>query len=180
MIDFLINLPFPLPLLGAIFAIVVLLLIAVHIYEYFQIWNSARHLKSELYKTNRTLSLKEVKERIARKEGIILVEAPTIGWDVDRVWWSSRTDFVPFMDRDEDDPSVLADEIENYNRFLDPVTGTACLVDGFVFSQNVRKYLLKHFHSKDCVFIRSGMIFYEKDIEELNSAGEDQRVKRIS
>lgn len=145
---------------SAIVGLGALLVVAVHVYAYSAIWISSRKLRAELCQRHRTLSLDEAKQRIARNEGIILVDAPTLGWNVSRVWWSPRTDFVPRAD--QEDEVVSKADPENHSRFIDVSTGEASLVDGFVITQRLKKYLKRHFELDDCAFVFTGGVLFDQ------------------
>jgi hypothetical protein len=151
-----------------IFAVVLglpaILFVAIHVYSYSAIWISTCKFRAELRQRHRTLSRNEAKQRVARNEGIILVDAPTLGWNISRVWWSPRTDFITRSGQTEKDRLVSKEDVENHNRFIDVSTGSACLVDGFVITQRLKKYLKRHFGLDGCAFIFTGGVLFEKHL----------------
>jgi hypothetical protein len=156
---------------GAIVGIVTFLFVAVHVYAYSVIWISTRKLRVELRQRHRTLSRNEAKQRIARKEGILLVDAPTLGWNVSRVWWSPRTDFIPGREKSVKDEVVSKEDVENYGRFIDVSTGAASLVDGFVITQRLKANLKRHFGVDDCAFIYTGGVLFDQQLRNRNGNG---------
>jgi hypothetical protein len=149
-------------IIGVLAGLAALLIIAIHVYAYSFIWLSACQLRRELRRHQRTVSRTEAQQRITRHEGIILVDAPSIGWNVTRIWWSPETDFVPPSKQTDQDSLASPADIENHRRFIDMTTGTASLVEGLVFSQRTGKYLKKHFGLDDCPFIFTGGVVLEQ------------------
>jgi len=151
-------------IIAVIVGLAVILFFAVHVYAYSTIWISTRKFRAELRQRHRTLSRDEAKQRIARNEGIILVDAPTLGWNVSRVWWSPRTDFIPRAEQSENDELVSKEDVENHGRFIDVSTGAASLVDGFVITQRLKTYLKRHFGLDDCAFIFTGGVLFDQQL----------------
>jgi hypothetical protein len=99
---------------------------------------------------------------------MVIVDAPTLGWNVSRVWWSPVVDFIP---RPKSwDKTILCprEDIINYSKFIDQTVGVAKLVDAFVFTQRVKAYLKKHFGSVNCCFIFTGGVLYEQSMKKTN------------
>lgn len=151
--------------IAAICGLGVLLMVALHVWVYSAIWISSRRLRVELHRRQRTISRKEVRQRIEKNEGIILCEAPTMGWNVVRLWWSPSADFVPRRELDEREELVLKDDIENHRRYIDLDTGSAYLVDGFVFTQLAKRYLKKHFGKEEAPFIFTGAVLFAQAVK---------------
>lgn len=141
---------------GCLIALLVALFVGVHLYAYGCILFDSFRLRRSLRAKNRVLSLREAKARIKQKQGMIIVDAPTLGWNVSRVWWSPTTDFVSRPDSWSKDTLCPAEDLINYERFIEPSSGIAVLVDGFVFNQRVKGYLKRHFGFDDCGFVFSG------------------------
>jgi hypothetical protein len=143
------------------------LFIGVHLYAYAWIWIDGLKLRKQLQKAQRTLTLSEAKEKIRKNEGMILVDAPTLGWNVSRIWWSPHADLLPSDPNDNSEEICSKADIENYSRFIDPVTGTASLVDSFVFTQRAKIYLKKHFGlGEDCPFIFTGGVLFQQRLKK--------------
>jgi hypothetical protein len=156
--------------LGCLIALAVVLFVGIHLYSYGLILFDSLRLQRLLRTKNRVLSLSETKERIKRKQGMIIVDAPTLGWNVSRVWWSPATDFASRPDFWSKDSFCPDEDIVNYRRFIEPSSGAALLVDGFVFTQRVRKYLKRHFGSDNCGFIFSGGVLTQLAMDKKQTA----------
>jgi hypothetical protein len=152
--------------LGCLIAMVVVLFIGVHLYAYGCILFDSLRLKRLLRAKNRILSLDEAKARIKQKHGMVIVDAPTLGWNVSRVWWSPTTDYVPRPESWNNDSLCPDEDITNYKTFIEPSSGRALLVDGFVFTQRVKGYLKRHFGSDDCGFVFSGGALMQTEINK--------------
>jgi hypothetical protein len=149
----------PILILGALAA---LAFIGVHLYTYGWLWLDGVRLRRSLAKQGRTLELREASENIRRNEGMVIVDAPTLGWNVSRVWWSPVVDFVPRPDSWQNDRLCPPEDLLNYKRFIDPSSGLAKLVDGFVFTQRVRTFLRDNFGVSACCFVHSGAVLTEE------------------
>jgi hypothetical protein len=152
--------------LGCLIALAVVLFIGVHLYAYGCILFDSLRLKRLLRAKNRVLSLDEAKERIKQKHGMMIVDAPTLGWNVSRVWWSPVTDYVPRPESWSNDSLCPDEDMTNYKTLIDPSSGRALLVDGFVFTQKVKGYLKRHFGSDDCVFVFSGGVLFQAELNK--------------
>ena len=114
------------------------------------------------------MSRNDAKERIERNEGIILGDAPTIGWNVVRIWWSPSADFLKGVEPENIEEMASKEDIENHRRYIDLNSGTAYLVDGFVFTQRARRYLKKNFGISDAPFIPTGAVLFEISLKRKN------------
>ena len=141
---------------SCLIALVVVLFFGVHLYAYGWILFDSLRLQPLLRTKQRVLSLGEAKKKIKQRQGMIIVDAPTLGWNVSRVWWSPTTDFVSRPDSWSKDTLCPAEDLINYKRFIEPSSGVASLVDGFVITQRVRNYLQRQFGSDACGFVFSG------------------------
>jgi hypothetical protein len=112
------------------------------------------------------MSLAEAKNKILKGEGMILVEGPTLGWNIARIWWSPRTDFLPRTGKIEKDAFCYKEDPENYVRFIDSSTGIACLVDSFVWGPRTKIYLKKHFGFEECPYVFTGGVFAQRALTE--------------
>ena len=147
-------------------ALAVVLFIGVHLYAYGCILLDSIRLKRMLRANNRVLSLDEVKERLKKKQGMIIVDAPTLGWNVSRVWRSPTTDFVSRPDSWSNDTLCPAEDLINHQRFIESSSGVALLVDGFVFTQRVKRFLNTQFGSEACGFVFTGGVLAQRGINE--------------
>jgi len=147
-------------------ALVVALFVGVHLHAYGCIYLDSLRLRRLLRTKNRVLSLSEAKEKTKQKQGMIVVDAPTLGWNVSRVWWSPKTDFVPRPDTWSSDRLCPDEDRTNYEKFIEPSCGAAFLVDGFVISQRVKSFLKRHFGSADCGFVFSGGVLNQAAIDK--------------
>ena len=149
---------------AGVFTIGVVVVIAVHLYAYCGIWLEGVRLRRSLTRQRRTLNLSEAREKMKQKEGMIIVDAPTLGWNVSRVWWSPAVDFVPRPTSWPGDSLCPREDFLNYKRFIDPSSGIAKLVVGFVITQRVEKLLRRHFGTSGCGFVFSGGVLTEEQI----------------
>ena len=122
---------------GCLIALVILVFVGLHLYAYGWIFFDGLKLRRLLRTQNRLLSLSEAKEKIKQKKGMIIVDAPTLGWNVSRVWWSPTNDFVLRPATWGNDRMCPVEDIQNYNKFVEPSTGIASLIDGFIFTQKI-------------------------------------------
>lgn len=136
----------------------------IQIYMYLWLLRDGFRLRKTLEKNNRTISLGEAAEKIRRNEGIIIADAPTLGWNVSRIWWSSDTEFLPRTIKSEEDEFFPPEDPVNYDRFIDPMTGCAKLVSSFVFTQKVKDFLMKHFNMKECPYIFTGGVLFKRNV----------------
>ena len=99
----------------------------------------------------------------------MLMDAPTLGWNVCRIWWAPTTDFVAgpvWANRDE----IVSDaDVVNHGRFIDESTGSASLVDGFVMSRRPNEYLKRHFGLDDCAFVFTGAVLTDQYLKNRKS-----------
>jgi hypothetical protein len=151
--------------LAAILIIGALAFIGVHLYAYGSIWVDSQHVRRCLAKQGRTLELREAQEKIRRKEGMIIVDAPTLGWNVSRVWWSPVVDFVSRPDSWPGDHLCPREDFVNYKKFIDPSSGVAKLVAGFVITQRAETFLRRHFGTPACGFVFSGGVLTEEHMK---------------
>ncbi|TAL01526.1 MAG: hypothetical protein EPO07_08255 [Verrucomicrobia bacterium] len=152
--------------LGCLIALAIVLFVGVHLYAYGCIFFDSLRLRRLLRTKNRILSLREAKGKIKQKQGMIIVDAPTLGWNVSRVWWSPRTDFVLRPDSWNKDQLCPDEDMTNYKTFIEPSSGVALLVDGFVFTQRVKSFLKRHFGSSDCGFVFSAGVLTQAAIDK--------------
>lgn len=147
--------------LGVLIGLAIILFIAVHIYSYGSILFDGLRLRRKLLKNGRVLSLAVAKENIRQNRGIIIVDAPTLGWNVSRIWWAPGMDFTPRPESWSEGFCPPEDPI-NYRKFIDPSSGSAMLVVGFVFTQRVEDFLKKHFGPGHDKFIFSAGVLHEE------------------
>jgi hypothetical protein len=95
---------------------------------------------------------------------MIIVDAPTLGWNVSRVWWSPVLDFVSRPDSWHGDRLCPPEDTFNYKRFIDPSAGVAKLVDSFVFTQRVERFVARHFGTSRPAFVFSAGVIAEEHI----------------
>jgi len=164
-------------ILICLIALPIVLLIGIHIYAYCSIFADSFRLRNSLRKQNRVLSLKEAKGKARQKKGMIIVDAPTLGWNVNRVWWSPFTDYVPYPESYNKEKLCSDEEMVNFRKFIEPTGGVASLVDGFLFTQRTRKYLNRHFGSDECLFVRSGAALTQEKMDNLQAIKGVARVK---
>lgn len=143
----------------------ILAFVGLHLYVYAWIWLDGARLRRSLKRQDRTLTLKEVRGRIRSGEGMIIVDAPTLGWNVLRVWWSPVRDFVPRPDSWQGDRLCRPEDEANYRRLIDPSAGVAKLVDSFVFTQRAERFVARHFGTSRPGFVFSAGVVAEEGLK---------------
>ncbi len=151
---------------GCLVALLVVLFVGVQLYAYGWLLLDNLRLGRRLRAQHRVRSLDEAKERIKLKLGIVIVDDPSLGWNISRVWWSPTTDFEPRPESWSKDLLCPDEDITNYDKFIEPSSGTALLVDGFVFSQRIRAYLKQHFGSDKFGYVFSGGVLNQAALEK--------------
>ncbi len=154
--------------IGIIVSLGVAAFVAVHLYAYGTLILDSRRLRSRLSKQDRVLSLTDAKKKINSNQGSIIVDAPTLGWNVSRIWWSPMTDIALRTCKTEEDEFFPPEDAINYDRFIDERTGIACLVNGFVFTQSVSRFLKHHFGITDCPYIFTGGVLFQRKLDKQN------------
>lgn len=147
---------------AVIFGVGVLAVLGLHLYVYGWIWLDSARLRRSLGRQGRTLALSEARDRIRQEQGMIIVDAPTLGWNVSRVWWSPVMDFATRPNSWQGDRLCPPEDTLNYKRFIAPSSGVAKLVDGFVFTQRVERFVARHFGSKPGFVFSAGVIAEER------------------
>ncbi len=148
-------------IVGILIALGVAVFVGVHVYAYGLILSGGIQLKRKLKKRGRTLSVHEAKKLIDDGEGCIFAEAPTIGWNVNRVWWSPEKKINEPDERKRDEELCTEEDQANYDRFIKLKSGSAKLISVFVFMQRCPKYLFRHFGFDTCPVIWSGAVHFE-------------------
>jgi len=151
---------------GCLVALLVVLFVGVQLYAYGWLLFDSLRLRRRLRAKHRVLSLDEAKERIKSKQGMVIVDDPSLGWNVSRVWWSPTTDWVPRPESWSKDLLCPAEDIINYGKFIEPSSGTALLVDGFVFSQRISGYVKQHFASDNFGYVFSGGVLNQAAMDK--------------
>ncbi|MFI4910994.1 MAG: hypothetical protein ACIAQZ_04950 [Sedimentisphaeraceae bacterium JB056] len=164
------------PIFGWLFlgyiGLILLIFFGGQIYVYLSLYVKGLLLKKRLSKNNRTISLNNVKQKISQGQGCIIVESPTLGWNVNRLWWCSDNK-IPVDEEGErgvdlqifDGLCTIVD-CENYDKYISEETGTAKLFDVFIFSQRTEKCLIKHFGQSTEYYIPTGFVRVYRKIEE--------------
>jgi hypothetical protein len=66
-----------------------------------------------------------------------------------------------------DDEKLCPDEDHHhFDQLIDPTQGVAKLICPFVFTQRTRAYLRRHFGSDHCLFVFTGGVHFEREIEK--------------
>jgi hypothetical protein len=144
---------------GIIGAVGLGLFLVVPVYVYLDLWFAGLRRRRQLAAKGRQMSLAQAKELISRGEGSILVDFPTLGWRVARVWWSSEKPLVPSEALGDDCPCSDEDHM-NYNRLIHPDTGVAKIVCPFIFIQRLEAFLKGHFGLSEYVRVYSGEVLF--------------------
>jgi hypothetical protein len=155
--------------LGILILVPLIFIIGIMVFSYAAIYLNSLRLWRLLRLKNRVLSLADAREKIKQKQGMIIVEAPTRGWNVVRVWWSPTTDFVPRPSSWSKDLICPVEDKINYEKFTEPSSGVALLVDGFVIMQGAKRFSKRHFGIVDPGFIFSGGVLFQMHQEKKRS-----------
>jgi hypothetical protein len=151
--------------LAAILIIGAVVFIGIQVWAYGGIWLNGLRLRRSLAGQGRTIELREAAEKIRQKEGMIIVDAPTLGWNVSRVWWSPAVDFVPRPASWNEDHLCPHEDFLNYKKFIDPCSGVAKLVASFVIDQRLEGFLKRHFGTSASAFVFTGGVLTEEQHE---------------
>ena len=151
---------------GCLIMLPVVAIVGIHIYAYGWILFDGLRLRRLLRAQNRLLSLSDAKRKIKQGQGIIILDAPTLGWNVCRVWWSPTKDFVSSPKASSNDRWCAEEDIINYNKFIEPTSGSAMLIVFFVFTQRTKKFLKRHFGSSDCGFVFTGGVLTQLQMDK--------------
>jgi hypothetical protein len=152
-------------ILGVLIALAVAFVVGLHLYVYGVILFSGLRLRQSLRPKNRVLSLSEAKGKMEQRQGMIIVDAPTLGWNVSRVWWSPTDDFASRPSSWNNDRLCPEEDIINYNRFIEPSSGTAKLIDGFVFTHRVESFLERNFGTSESGFVFLGGVLTQLGLD---------------
>ncbi len=153
-------------IISIVFALGIVALISVHVVAYLELFASGIMLKRKLSLAGRTVTPQEARSLIAHGEGCIVVDAPTLGWNVSRVWWAPWYPLPsPSLDEDRDHICTREDE-ENYEALIDPETGVAKMICPFLFSQQLRPYLKRKFGLDECPLIFTGGVMFQRALEK--------------
>ncbi len=126
----------------AIVALILLAFLVLHIYVYGGLWVHGLLLRRRLRQCGRVMSRAQAQERIEKGEGTILVEYPTMGWNVARIWWSAETEWEDQHEAPESHRFATPTDHLYYDRFVSEETGEALLVSGYVWTQFLPKRLV--------------------------------------
>lgn len=153
-------------IIGILFALGVLAFIGVQVLAYLELFASGIMLKRKLLRDGRTVTTQEALSLIEQGEGCIIVDVPTLGWNVSRVWWAPWQP-LPSPPLDEGSDQVCSQEDQkNYEGLIDPVTGAAKMICPFVFSDKLRPYLNRKFGIEECPLIFTGGVKFQRAIEK--------------
>ena len=153
-------------IISILFALGFVAIIGVQVVAYLELFASGIMLKRKLSLAGRTVTPHEARSLIAQGEGCIVVDAPTLGWNVYRVWWSPWHPLPsPPMDEDSDHVCTREDE-ENYEALIDPEIGVAKMICPFLFSQRLRPYLNRTFGLEECPLIFTGGVMFQRALEK--------------
>jgi hypothetical protein len=168
-------------LLCILIGILAALVLGIHLYAYIYIYLSNRSLRKQLALRGRVMTLAQAKKKIQENQGMIVVDNPTLGWNVNRVWWSPTietstatseacNEFIrPNQTKENHDDlsfPISKQTEENYDKLIDPSLGCASLITGFVFTQRTKAYLKRHFDLSDCLYIFTGGVKFVRKLRE--------------
>lgn len=139
--------------------------IVLHLWVYSALYIDGHRLRRAFSKNGRVISLAQAKENFKKKCGMIVVDAPTIGWNVYRVWWSPSSNIISRPDSWSKSRLCPDEDVVNYKNQIEPTSGVALLVDAFVFAQRLERYLKMNFGSVDCGFVPTGCVLTQLDMD---------------
>jgi len=156
---------------GALVLVVIAaFVIWAYAYTYMGLYRQGRRLMRSLRKQDRTISPEAAAQRYGRGEGIVIVEGPTLGWPIYRIWWSVDCAFLPQGTERVGDDFCAREDHMNYARFVDPDKGSAMLICPFVSGRRMKAYLNKHFGIvEDPFFIYTGGVLASREMRSLTS-----------
>jgi hypothetical protein len=159
---------------AALLGIAALLIIGLHLWMYIGLWLHGRALRRRLSRSGRTLTIEEAKSLLEQGEGSIVIDAPTLGWNVSRVWWAPSGLIVPRPEHWEGDRTCPPEDDLNFRRLIDYETGIAKLISPFLITQRTQGFLKRYFGLDSCGFIFSGGVEFERSLklrQEAQQAG---------
>ena len=124
--------------------VILLFFLGFHLYIYGGIFWGGMRLRKLLSKNGRVITLKEAKKKVSQSEGTIIVEAPTLGCNVNRLWWSPDVDIKNNKEFLGDQQDYIHEACENYDKYISEETGSAKLFDVFVLNHIDMAVGLRH------------------------------------
>lgn len=159
-----------------IFGILLALFMGIHIYSYGGIYLDGIKLKRILKKKSRLMMLDQAKQEMSQGHGSIIIELPTLGWNVVRLWWSPDDTVLQSDIEPSNDDLVTDVDCKNYDNYISEESGIAKLVDVFIILQRHKEYLIRNFGHCNCFYIFSAGVALKrmnvKSLEEEGRSGE--------
>lgn len=174
LIAFLIFLGFAVPLFGigilVFIGVILLLFFGIQAYVYFTIYWMGIKFRRTLKEHNRVTTLEDAKRKYSEGQGTIIIEAPTAGWNVNRLWWCPDSEITKSKyDFEDDYEDFIAEACENYDKYISEKAGIAKLFDIYVISQRTEKYLTEHFGHCDFCFVPSAIVWVHRKSKGVES-----------
>ena len=149
---------------AVLLGIAALMIIGLHLWVYVGLWLHGRALRRRLSRCGRVLSIEEAKSLLERGKGSIVIDAPTLGWNVSRVWWAPSGLVVPRPEHWEGDRTCPPEDEINFRSLIDSDTGIAKLITPFLVTQRTHGFLKRHFGLDSCGFIFTGGVDFERSL----------------
>ena len=150
---------------AVLLGVAALLIIGLHLWVYVGLWFHGRALRRRLSKCGRALSIEEAKFLLERGQGSIVIDAPTLGWNVCRVWWAPSGLVVPRPEHWEGNRTCPPEDEINFERLIDSDSGNAKLISPFLITQRTHGFLKRHFGLDSCGFIFTGGVDFERSLK---------------
>lgn len=155
----------------ALVALVAVVLIGLHVWVYGGFLIASLGARKRLAMKGRVISLDEAKRRIGCGDGTIVIENPTLGWNVSRVWWAPHNAATPRPDVWPEEQICPNEDYLNYDHLIDENTGEASLVRPFIFSGRIGRFLIRNFKKSEHLYVFSGAVAYERTTKQRAEGG---------
>lgn len=143
----------------------VVVCIGIHLYVYIGLWFDGVALRRQLAAHGRTMSLRDAEALIAAGKGAIVIDAPTLGWNVWRVWWAPEHAIIARPESWDEEMLCPLEDHQNYDNLIDPAQGVARMVCPFVFSGRGRAFVQRHFGAEKYVYVFSAGVVFERKLQ---------------
>ncbi len=104
---------------------------------------------------------------------MIVVENPTLGWNVSRVWSAPRNAIIPRPDTWQEEQICPDEDFSNYDRLIHEDTGVASLIRSFIFSGRVEQFLTSNFKKSEHLYVFSGAVAFDRATKQQAEQGGD-------
>lgn len=152
--------------IAAFIGLGVVAFIGIHLYVYIGLWFAGAALRRQLAACGRTMPMCDAEALIAAGNGVIVIEAPTLGWNVWRIWWAPEHAIITRPESWDDERLCPLEDHTNYDNLIDPAQGVAKLICPFVFSGRGQAFLQRHFGSVKCLYVFAAGVVFERVLQK--------------